>query len=155
MIDQDTMNPASSIISLNTSKEIKKIFKLKGKRIKFKDYLSELTMERNSGDVTKDKIRPLLTDNENYNLIAPMGAGKTSTILQIVKTDNIKAVFTVPLIANLRQLKKNIKLLFIIMGAKLRAIKYYRNYPPLIPYHWLLCHRMLYHLYVYMIVSAK
>lgn len=130
MIDQDTMNPASSIISLNTSKEIKKIFKLKGKRIKFKDYLSELTMEGNNGDVTKDKIRPILTDNENYNLIAPMGAGKTSTILQIVKTDNIKAVFTVPLIANLRQLKKKHKAAFHYYGGETPGDKILQELSP-------------------------
>lgn len=82
-----------------TQKSIGEIFEFNGEEIKFKEYISE----------AESKVKEILTDGNNYNVIAFTGSGKTEALINKIKNEKIKAVYLTPYESNSKQLEEKYK----------------------------------------------
>lgn len=78
-----------------TDKKIVEIFPFKGSTVTFKKYLSEAAKE----------VEQVLTDDENYNMIAFTGSGKTFALIKEIQAKKLNAIFLTPYESTAKQLE--------------------------------------------------
>ena len=82
-----------------TDKKIGDIFPFKGTTITFNKHLSEATKE----------VDQVLTDDENFNMIAYTGSGKTFALIKEIQAKKLNAIFLTPYESTAKQLENKYK----------------------------------------------
>ena len=98
-----------------TDKKIEEIFPFKGDVVTFKKYLSEADKE----------VEQILTDDNNYNLIAFTGSGKSEAIIKKIQSKNLNAIFLTPYESTSKQLESKYKVKAIYGSVSLDVVKGY------------------------------
>jgi hypothetical protein len=101
-----------------TEKSILEVFPFRGNIHTFKNYLSERDSE----------IETILTDDDNYNLIAFTGGGKTYALIKKIQDKQIKAIFLTPYESTAKQLESVYKTKSVYGTVSVDTVKdYVRN----------------------------
>jgi Type III restriction enzyme, res subunit len=98
-----------------TEKKIDEIFPFKGSTITFKNYLSEADTE----------VEQIVTDDDNYNMVAFTGSGKTQAVIKKIQAKKTKAIFLTPYESTAKQLKNNYTVPAIYGTVSIDSVKDY------------------------------